>query len=307
MGIQNQGRVDVDVLPHVDELLEQVSARVAPAWPLDRAIAVNPLWGFVGRPRHEVSLELADWVGARTTLPPEWYPEAFAAGRFGRAHLQAASARLGAGLSADVVLAALSQAGSPNRRRPLVADVVDRVLGPFPDRSAAELVVHLVGRHCLPHLGGTGVAGLYATWWAASSVDAGLGRSLGLPRLHEAVARLPQDPRALVSQGLLRLQIPADEAEGYLTALLLHVGGWASACAYRRWEARQAGGRYHRAPRPAPRLGAGPGGGGRTTGGAGLGRRPGRLGQPRRRAGRRRPRPAGGPPRPGAGRARRPR
>ncbi|MCB9604853.1 MAG: hypothetical protein H6720_31415, partial [Sandaracinus sp.] len=47
-------------LPSEDQLalhvaIDSVCVRVAPTWPLDRFIAVNPLWGHVGKPLPEVA------------------------------------------------------------------------------------------------------------------------------------------------------------------------------------------------------------------------------------------------------------
>ncbi|MCL4763146.1 MAG: DUF2309 family protein, partial [Burkholderiales bacterium] len=43
----------------VDAACERACRTIAPAWPLDRAIAVNPHWGRIGRPVREVAARLA--------------------------------------------------------------------------------------------------------------------------------------------------------------------------------------------------------------------------------------------------------
>ena len=56
----------------VSEVIDRVCARVAPAWPLDRLIAVNPYWGYVDRPIEEAAAQLSALSGTRLTMPREW-------------------------------------------------------------------------------------------------------------------------------------------------------------------------------------------------------------------------------------------
>lgn len=43
--------------------IESACSRMAPTWPLDRFIAVNPLWGHIERPLPEVAATLAGLTG----------------------------------------------------------------------------------------------------------------------------------------------------------------------------------------------------------------------------------------------------
>ena len=57
------------------------AARVAPTWPLDEFIAVNPYWGWIGRPMPEAAAALGTLAGTRLTMPREWFRAQWAAGR----------------------------------------------------------------------------------------------------------------------------------------------------------------------------------------------------------------------------------
>jgi uncharacterized protein YbcC (UPF0753/DUF2309 family) len=85
-------------------------------------------------------------------------------------------------------------------------------------------------------------AGLYPLWRDLAVHDNGPRLLMGLRGFRAAAAALPADPRALIAEAMAALEVPPHAWEGYLTALLLSVNGWASACAFRRWEARLAGG-----------------------------------------------------------------
>ena len=85
-------------------------------------------------------------------------------------------------------------------------------------------------------------AGLYPLWHELASHDGGPRLLMGLHHFREASAALPADPLALIAEAMAALSVPRDLWGRYQTALLLSVNGWASACAFRRWEARLAGG-----------------------------------------------------------------
>ena len=54
--------------------------RIAPSWPLDRFIAVNPFWSLIDRPLSEVGEELTALSGARLCMPRAWYAARHARG-----------------------------------------------------------------------------------------------------------------------------------------------------------------------------------------------------------------------------------
>ena len=57
-------------------VLEDACERIAPLWPLDRFVAVNPYLGLTDHRFDEAAALLAATVGARATLPASFYLEA---------------------------------------------------------------------------------------------------------------------------------------------------------------------------------------------------------------------------------------
>ena len=47
----------------IDTACDEACRRIAPAWPLDRAIAVNPHWSRVGMPVRQVAARMAVLAG----------------------------------------------------------------------------------------------------------------------------------------------------------------------------------------------------------------------------------------------------
>lgn len=233
----------------LEPALEAACARIAPAWPLDRMIAVNPWWGFVGQPIEAAASELATLAGARLLMPRNWYLAQWRAGRFGERHLAQAVAESGAHRPVRELVAALEENAPPPAIRPLVTDLVDR------DRDLAHQMAwgEYVTRHisqaaaaCFDEgqgpWGPDRSAGLYPLWRSLSEVDGGPRLLMGLRGFGAAVAELPADPRTLIAQAVDTFRVPASARAAWFTALLMTVNGWASHCAYRRWEARLRGG-----------------------------------------------------------------
>ena len=222
--------------------------RIAPSWPLDRLIAVNPLWGFVDAPMERAAAEVAALSGATLLMPRAWYRSQWEAGRFAERHLARAIADAGSSRRVADVLAALDEDEPPTAPWRLMTDAADvgRDLGHA--MSWGEYVTRHVSQTCAACFDEgqarwtpDRAAGLYPLWRDLAVHDNGPRLLMGLRGFRAAAAALPADPRALIAEAVAALEVPPHAWEGYLTALLLSVNGWASACAFRRWEARLAG------------------------------------------------------------------
>ena len=87
------------------DAVDRACTRIAPTWPLDRFIAVNPFWPLIHKPLPEVAGELAALSGARLLMPREWYAQEWRAGRFGSDHLREAIAESGSDVTEDELVA----------------------------------------------------------------------------------------------------------------------------------------------------------------------------------------------------------
>ena len=74
------------------EAIATACDRIAPTWPLDRFIAVNPYWGWRELPMPEAAARLGLLAGTRLTMPREWFRAEWQAGRLNDGHLRAALA-----------------------------------------------------------------------------------------------------------------------------------------------------------------------------------------------------------------------
>jgi len=250
---------DTPVL-HAQRLANHIgtaAARIAPTWPLDEFIAVNPYWGWVGRPMPEAAAALGTLAGTRLTMPRDWFRAQWAAGRLRKQHLQAAVAAAPESATSPeahhaqlaAMAAALQGSSAPLSRLPLVTDLRDRVASPRPGLSWADLVTHQVSQHCAAYFDRHQAAwamdhskGLLDSWCQQLAADHGLAWHHGHGALRQRLAGLPTAPQALIGAALEGLGIPEVGRDAYLSAVLMAIGGWGAWCAYERWQARLGGG-----------------------------------------------------------------
>ena len=229
--------------------VDNACRRIAPTWPLDQFIAVNPWWGWTDQPIDVAAARLGCLSGARLLMPRAYYRDQWLAGNVGREHLLAAIDTAGAALSADDLIDHVNESPPLPLRHALVVDRLDdrrdlrRALG------WRDFVTHQISQHCAAYFDETQAtwspdrrAGLYGSWAVRAARDHGPTLLMGEGSVARRAAQLPGTAQQLLEFAVRELGIPNDATEAYFTALLLSVNGWASWCAYLRWQARLSGG-----------------------------------------------------------------
>jgi uncharacterized protein YbcC (UPF0753/DUF2309 family) len=229
-------------------VIDAACARIAPTWPLDRFIAVNPYWGHLERPIQAAAANLAVLAGSPMLMPRAWYREQWQAGRIGRADLQFAIDATGEPTTVDALVAALNAPPALPRRLPLATDLVDAQRDTDHHMAWRDYVTHHVSQGTAAYFdqgqaawGPDHAGGLYASWRRQSEHDFGPAMLMGYHGFSRRLRQLPADPVALIDAAVRALRIPEEGCEAYFTALLTSVNGWSSWCAYQRWQARLAG------------------------------------------------------------------
>ncbi len=224
---------------------------LAPTWPLETFIAVNPLGGLEDQPFAEAIASAADALGAHGTLDEADFRALYAKGRITDANLLNAIQRR----DADAPPAAPVTLGERtiSAHEVVLCDLLHGAPAPAPVRRALTLAERLA-----PAVAETVDA--QTTKWCAAFLDAGQagwqlpGRERGLysawrelaPRdrsLDRAVrARLrtlPEHPEDAMLEALEALAVPGSQRREYLQAHLACLPGWA---AHVRWRAEHTEG-----------------------------------------------------------------
>lgn len=232
----------------LQHIIDSACARIAPAWPLDRMIAVNPYWGWRSQPIAEAAARIGALSGSSLVMSRDWFRRQWDRGRLGVGDVRYAAARHPEQINLVDVWDALRMDAEPLPKHPLVTDPRDLAHGNALQHTWSALAIDQIGRTCESYLdagqspwGVDRTRGLYAHWRVMARHDAAPRLLLGEAGVAEGVDDLPEHPLELIATALETLNLTREAREPYLTALLMDVGGWAATCAHRRWEARLAG------------------------------------------------------------------
>ena len=229
----------------IDSAIDAACAALAPSWPLDRFIGVNPSWGWTGRSFDDTASRLGRLSGAPLRMPRAYYRTAWDAREFGRTDLSQALAECGLRRGADEAVAALALPERQTGVLPLLSDLLDA--GRDLERAPAwrDTVTHEISQFCAAYFDTCQAdwhlahdATLFAGWRATLSRDRGIALLMQAPEVAARAAALPGDARQAIAFALERLAVPPDSLDDFLAAVLLRMNGWAAWCAYLRWQAR---------------------------------------------------------------------
>ncbi len=232
----------------LDAAIEAACGRIAPTWPLDQFIAVNPYWGWLDETFDRTAAALGHLAGSPFYLSRDYYRGAWKRGEIGKDDLVGALEEADASAAPDELVAALNASENAPASLKLPSEIADRASGEVHRPKWDESITHQVSQFCAawydqdqadwkpPH-----GEGLYEGWRHAIQSEHGLALLMGAPQIVARAGGLPTDPMSVISEVLENLAVPEARREDVLTACLLRVGGWAAWCAYRRWSARLEG------------------------------------------------------------------
>lgn len=232
----------------IDDAVDAACRAIAPTWPLDRFIAVNPYWGWKDQPFDGAAAQLGRLCGSPMFMPRAFYRAAWDRQLFTERHLSQSLAEAGLQCGVDTVIAALGEAAPAPAMRPLPSDLADvnRDLGREPGWRA--VITQQVSQFCAAYFDADQAdwhlpreATLYAGWRANLIRDRGIGLLVDAPDLAKRARRLPADGISAIAMVVAALGVPAAGLQSFMTACLLRINGWAAWCAYLRWQARLEG------------------------------------------------------------------
>jgi uncharacterized protein YbcC (UPF0753/DUF2309 family) len=248
---------DLDL--QISAACERACQSIAPAWPLDRAIAVNPHWSRIGVPVRQVAARMAVLAGIRVFPSRAYQRQAWLQGRTTAQDLQTALAVL-ADFDTGVDLQAKWPSWTPAQcvdalqrepsvaQLPLLIDLLDNETQAANRLPWRQAITHQVSQTCAAYFDTQQAdwqpqrtQGLYQFWLDTLQHDHGIGILMGLPQLGATLQALPHTPQDAERWVLQRLGLPQSVWADYLEAVLLTVNGWASWCAYLGWQARLEG------------------------------------------------------------------
>ncbi len=231
----------------IDDLvavLRKVTMRVAPAWPLDGIVAVNPYAGIQDHTFVQGTTLLRRVAGARSTMTDEQF-RARISSEQGRRDLEWAIVESGSSLTSERVLHLLNsgQLSVTGPEITTVADVLQNFTGAAWSRFSVEQVGAFLASYFdegyaawQPSRG----ASLFSTWKTEAAIDRS-PEVMGAKGFRDVIRSLPDPSQEAASAIVARLGIAPEALELYLHRLLMRVGGWSAYASRLAWEAEQ----YH--------------------------------------------------------------
>ena len=226
------------------DLLLDATSTIAPHWPLDKLIAVNPLWSLVNKPFDQVSDELSALAGIKTHLPIASYRTWFEEGRISQDSLSRAAHHYEIDMTPHALLEHLAQPSAAPTPWRNIADLADQQR-PANKMSWHDEITHQVSQFCAAHYQQQSPTlrqqnidnelDLYSHWLEVTNEDKGLSIIMGEAKLTHFFHDLPSSKDELFALALEELSLDDQALHFYAQALLLDINGWSSYLAYLNW------------------------------------------------------------------------
>ena len=222
-------------------LVALAARTVPPIWPLESAIAVNPLAGFEDLPFEEAVRLAAQRFGARRNLPLGHWRKLLAAGKVSERVLRDAAIQKLGGLNA-----ALAPIAPDISRLDLI--MARLLLLPVPDEGAATPALRpdaaFIAKWCAaffdqgqaPSPMPNRELGLYRATLAAIAYDPEFRMLTGAAG-RQLLLSVPRDPLEAISEAMVVLDVPCGMEEEKLARLVARLPGWSG---HIRWRNENA-------------------------------------------------------------------
>ena len=217
---------------------------IAPNWPLDQMIAVNPYWQQKDTPFREVSAKLAALAGIQSVRPHQHWLELYRAGHITDDALGTSLRQFELELSLEDCIGALEYPHA----RPAQWQTLTTLCDQHRDASQMhwrEEVLYQTSQFCAAYFQSDSpieripdnslANALYRSWRKALMRDAGISIVMATGPLQQIARGLPDSVEALLPAAVTALDVNAGNLEEYFHSRLLEINGWASYIAYRSW------------------------------------------------------------------------
>lgn len=226
-------------------LIEQTCRKIAPVWPLDSFVAVNPYLGLIDQPFKKVGAYLAETTGEHLYMDRAWFAAKIEAGEIKDADLQEAAKQLNCAVSIEAIKKAARMTPEEKKPFPLLALELNRRDAPpflafVVEQISGYLAAHYDRGQALWHMPAERQNSLYASWRQYTLIDRSSGAA-GLKKVRENLLAVPEQAPDALNWALAQLDLPDDQLADYLFATLKSIGGWASYCRYLLWQAELKG------------------------------------------------------------------
>lgn len=248
----NNSNRDLNTKLNLDLLSKAINTaceKIAPLWPLESFVAVNPYLGLTNQSFDNVAQRLADVGGIRSTLTLSFYLEELKKGTFGVSEIEEVLKlrQDGMAIDADSFLqgvSAVEKDGHPKVKVSSFSEVAGRILSRdwsgFATDRISTWAASYFDRGQAQWKAAQTDGGIFSAWRFEAETDR-TPDVMGLKSFRSAVKALPQEGPSAASEALATMGISEKELDIYLHRLLLRHKGWAAYIAHMDWDNRRYG------------------------------------------------------------------
>jgi uncharacterized protein YbcC (UPF0753/DUF2309 family) len=223
-------------------VISEVSQRIAPVWPLDTAIAVNPWWSLRSKKFSDVSSNLEALGDVKCLMPKAFYQQHWWK-TIKPEHLEAAAKAQQYEGDVNLLVGELKKTDQPLSHWHNLSDLLDGLPEHSRKITWRDEIVQQISQFCGLYFQypeqikdmSQNTDQLYKTWLDVARKDKGIEVVMAEKGLHQHFLDLPDCPKKLCENFIQMLGSP-ENFDDYAHALLLDVHGWASLLAYHVWQ-----------------------------------------------------------------------
>jgi len=231
----------------INVCLRAAAKKIAPVWPLENFVAVNPYIGLTHKSFDTIAYDLAAAGAISSTLPVEFYLRKIDEGIIKPQDLAAALKKKGLTIEPTEFLNRVKNTSI--KELTTIATVADLAGAQF-SKDWNRFMTSRISNWAASYFDkGQAIwtasdksAGIFSAWKAEAEIDRTPELS-GLPKFRKLVKSLPDDAQGAAEYGLKKLEIPEEFIAIYLHRLLLKIGGWSAFAAKLDWDSELYGGK----------------------------------------------------------------
>lgn len=232
------------------DTMRKACKKIAPLWPLENFVAVNPYWGLSNQKFDTVAQNLASVGGIQMTLPTSFYQNKWHQGKIIIEDIEAALAKKShATKNAETFMRNLKKSEGLHPDCATVYTLID-LASQVTKKDWNSFVVSSVSTWAASYFdNGQAIwaaankeADLFMAWKGEAEVDR-TPEIAGLKHFRKAVKALPNNAFDALKVALQILDLPLDNLDSYFHRLLIRVGGWSAYIACLDWDSELYGGK----------------------------------------------------------------
>lgn len=216
--------------------------KIAPLWPLESFVAVNPYMGFADQKFEKIAQYFNSVAGIQLTLPKSFYLNKLEEGKIVKEDIQKVVSKYSDHLTAEEFITKLYKTDEWVEAKPSVLTLTD-VASEYLKNDWNHFVTSRISAWAASYFD-SGQAtwaaayhktGIYKSWKMEAEVDRTTAIS-GLKDFRKIIKDFPEDYFQAAQKALESLNIPENTLDTYLHRLLLKNGGWAAYIARLDWD-----------------------------------------------------------------------